>query len=113
MKTEYIKNWLKVKGQVFCAIIGILLTAFLLKYILGFPYIIYKHLNIGNWGVIIGSLILFILVNIPIGIVSVYSELDEGDIRILELISLICLLIISLFTFFYINYNTAYTPYLT
>ena len=86
-KNEYKEsfiNWLKVKGGILVAVIILIAVIYLIRWLVVIPYI--SYLSIGHWGIIIGGILMFILINIPLGIIFTIFKFDEEDIMPIEII---------------------------
>lgn len=82
---ESFKSWAKIKFSILGAIIGVIVVIWGMRWIVVIPYHTFNYLNIGHWGIIIGSILMFIIVNIPVGLLSVCLKLDDEEIFNIEM----------------------------
>lgn len=95
-------NWIKTKGMILGVLGGLILAFFLMKWIITIPYQIHNYLNIGYWGVLVGGISLFMVVNLPLGIMFIVFKFDEADIFLVEMPCAISSAIITAFTYLWI-----------
>ena len=74
------KTWLKTKWQVFGTVMLIIGIVWAIVLLVQIPYKIYQIAGLGDWGVIIGTIILFFAANIPAGILALIFRIDDEDI---------------------------------
>lgn len=96
-------SFLKIKGIFLCIIIGLVLVVPLFLWLVTLPYRVNSILGFGNWNIVIGGFILFVLVNVPLMIISVLLTLDEDDIISIEILILIACSFITLVTYFWVK----------
>ena len=77
-------TWIKTKGIVLIVMVGIVVTAYIMRWLVVVPYYTHSYLSVGHWGIIIGGFLMFILANIPVGIMTIIAKLDEDNLQIAE-----------------------------
>ncbi len=87
-KNEYKEsfiNWLKTKGIIIIGVIVIIGIICLIRWLVVIPYKMESYLGIGHWGIIIGGILMFILVNIPLGIIFTIFKFEQDNIVSIEI----------------------------
>ncbi len=92
-------TWLKTKGIALGIGVLIIGVFFLGKWFVTLPYNTYNYLNIGYWGLIVGGFLLFILLNIILGVVFTIFQSDEDSIYFIEAVCGFASLAVILFTY--------------
>ena len=83
-------NWLKVKGGILVGAIVIIGVICLIRWFVVIPYKMQSYLGIGHWGIVVGGLLMFILVNIPLGIIITIFKIDDNIIPTEIVCAIIC-----------------------
>ena len=101
-KKESLFNWLEVKGIVIGSILLVMLAIYMIRWLVVIPYYFSNYVNIGYLGIIIGGFIMFMIANIPVGIISVIFDLDDDELIPIEAIIGIVSVVIVLITYVHI-----------
>jgi len=96
-ENEYKKsfnNWFGTKIVILSVVLALIGAVYTIRWIIFIPSSVHNYLNIGHWGILVGGVVTFIIINIPVGIICILFEYDDEEINTTEIVcAVICAII--------------------